>query len=272
MEDYRKIKDALLSFAKSWPDSEAVCAQLLKAESMDAVMSVVQGTFFWCAKLEGFAPLLLKYRDTFEQYHIWLNHDIDLRSGSGWLLVSEGSISVTSRGASILFVVCTGSAFLDAESQAYSTLLIESLMGSVVVCRSYGVSTLRVSGDFHSKITATSFDASHLVASNSDWGWLTVTSYGSSVLRVGAFGKSQVKAEASGNSTLRITNHDEGSVRVRGLSDSIVHLRGRFVLRTLHDSSIARHYEDHCVVYGPAVRLMSAKDTHVSSEDNPFSN
>lgn len=112
MEDYRKIKDALLSFAKSWPDSEAVCAQLLKAESMDAVMSVVQGTFFWCAKLEGFAPLLLKYRDTFEQYHIWLNHDIDLRSGSGWLLVSEGSISVTSRGASILLLYVLGLLFL----------------------------------------------------------------------------------------------------------------------------------------------------------------
>lgn len=272
MEDYRKIKEALLSFTKSESTCKAVYTQLLKAESMDAVMALVQENFFCCAKSEGFAALLLKYRDTFEQHRIWLNHDIDLRTGSGWLFVSEGSVSVTSRGFSALVVVCTGSAVLDAESQAYSTLLIESLMESVVVCRSYGVSTLRVSGDFHSKITATSFDASHLVASNSDWGWLTVTSYGSSVLRVGAFGKSQVKAEASGNSTLRITNHDEGSVRVRGLSDSIVHLRGRFALRTLHDSSIARHYEDHCVVYGPAVRLMSVEGTSVSSEDNPFSN
>lgn len=272
MEDYRKIKEELLSFAKSWPDSEAVCAQLLKAESMDAVMSVVQGTFFWCAKLEGFAALLLKYRDTFEQYNIWLNRDIDHRSGSGWLFISEGSISVTSRGASILFVVCTGSAFLDAESQACSTVFIESLMESAVVCRSYDVSTLRVSGDFHSKITATSFDASRLDASNSDWGWLTVTSYGHSVLCVDAFDRSLVVAEASENSILHITNHDGGSVQVRGLSDSIVHIRGCFALQTLQDNSIVCHHEDHCAVYGAAVRLMSAEDAHVSSEDNTFSN
>lgn len=97
--NYNKIKSDLLALAKKDRLSADEYQRLLQAESIEDVISVVKDKFELFAGFEGFDDVLMTNRELFEKRRIWINKDVFIQDGVGFLLATEGVFSADSRGS-----------------------------------------------------------------------------------------------------------------------------------------------------------------------------
>lgn len=102
--NYDKIKSDLLDFGERNGACIGQYQRLYKAESIEDIISVVKDNFKWCIQYKDFADVLMANREQFAEHRIWINQDVEIHAGVGFLLVTEGSINVTSYGASTINV------------------------------------------------------------------------------------------------------------------------------------------------------------------------
>ena len=100
--NYDKIKSDLLDFGKRNGASIGQYQRLYKAESIEDVISVVKDNFEWCIKYKDFADVLMANREQFAEHRIWINQNVEIQEGVGFLLVTEGSINAKSYGTSTI--------------------------------------------------------------------------------------------------------------------------------------------------------------------------
>ena len=130
--NYDKIKSDLLDFGKRNGACIGQYQRLYKAESIEDVISVVKGNFEWCIKYKDFADVLMANREQFAEHRIWINQNVKIQEGVGFLLVTEGSINAKSCGSSTI----------NAKSYGSSTINAESYDSSTINAKSYGSSTI----------------------------------------------------------------------------------------------------------------------------------
>lgn len=66
-------------------------------------------------------------REQFAEHRIWINQDVEIHAGVGFLLVTEGSINVTSYGASTINATSCGASTINVTSYDTSTIIIRTL-------------------------------------------------------------------------------------------------------------------------------------------------
>ena len=130
--DYEKIKTDLLAFGKKNGACVEQYQRLYKAESIDEVIAVAKDNFWWCAKCRDFADVIMANREQFVEHQIWVNQDVEIREGVGYLLATEGDIYVTSCGTSTI----------NATSYGTSTIYVTSYDTSTINAMSWGTSTM----------------------------------------------------------------------------------------------------------------------------------
>ena len=172
--NYDKIKSDLLDFGKRNGACIGQYQRLYKTESIEDVISVVKDNFEWCIKYKDFADVLMANREQFAEHRIWINQNVEIQEGVGFLLVTEGSINATSYDTSTI----------NATSCDTSTINATSCDTSTINATSYGTST----------INATSYGASTINA----------TSYGTSTINAKSYGTSTINAKSCDTSTMII--------------------------------------------------------------------
>ena len=140
--NYDKIKSDLLDFGKRNGACIGQYKRLHKAESIEDVISVVKDNFEWCIKYKDFADVLMANREQFAEHRIWINQDVEIQEGIGFLLVTERSINAKSWGSSTINAESWGSSTINAESYGTSTINAESYDTSTINAKSYGTSTI----------------------------------------------------------------------------------------------------------------------------------
>ena len=170
--NYEKIKADLLAFGKKNGACVEQYQRLYKAESIEEVIAVVKDNFWWCAKYRDFADVIMANREQFAEYQIWVNQDVEIREGVGYLLATEGEINATSCGTSTI----------NATSWDTSTINATSWDTSTINATSWGTSTINATSLGTSTINATSWDTSTINARS--WGSSTInaTSCGTSTM------------------------------------------------------------------------------------------
>ena len=140
--NYDKIKSDLLDFGKRNGACIGQYKRLHKAESIEDVISVVKDNFEWCIKYKDFADVLMANREQFAEHRIWINQDVEIQEGIGFLLVTERSINAKSWGSSTINAESWGSSTINAESYGTSTINAESYGTSTINAESCDTSTM----------------------------------------------------------------------------------------------------------------------------------
>ena len=140
--NYDKIKSDLLDFGKRNGACIGQYQRLYKTESIEDVISVVKDNFEWCIKYKDFADVLMANREQFAEHRIWINQNVEIQEGVGFLLVTEGSINVTSYGTSTINAKSYGTSTINAESCDTSTINAESCGSSTINVKSWDTSTI----------------------------------------------------------------------------------------------------------------------------------
>ena len=170
--NYDKIKSDLLDFGERNGACIGQYQRLYKAESIEDIISVVKDNFKWCIQYKDFADVLMANREQFAEHRIWINQNVEIQEGVGFLLVTEGSINATSYGASTINATSCGTSTINAKSCDVSTINAES----------YGTSTINAKSCGASTINATSCGTSTINAKSCDVSTINAKSYGASTM------------------------------------------------------------------------------------------
>ena len=152
-KDYEKIKADLLSFGKRNGACVEQYQRLYKSESIEEVIAVVKDNFWWCAKYLDFADVIMANREQFAEHQIWVNQDVEIREGVGYLLATDGTINAKSRGTSTI----------NATSWDTSTINATSCDTSTINAKSWDTSTINAESWDTSTINAKSWDTSTMI-------------------------------------------------------------------------------------------------------------
>ena len=161
--NYDKIKSDLLNFGKRHGVCIGQYQRLYKTESIEDVISVVKDNFEWCIKYKDFADVLMANREQFAEHRIWINQNVEIQEGVGFLLVTEGSINAKSWGTSTINAKSWGTSTINAESWSTSTINATSWGTSTINAESYDTSTINAKSYGASTINAKSCDTSTMV-------------------------------------------------------------------------------------------------------------
>ena len=137
--NYDKIKSDLLDFGKRHGACIGQYQRLYKAESIEYVISVVKDNFEWCVKFKDFADVLMANREQFAEHRIWINQNVEIQEGVGFLLVTEGSINAESWGSSMINAESWGSSTVNAKSWGSSTVNAKSWDTSTMVIHTLNI-------------------------------------------------------------------------------------------------------------------------------------
>ena len=137
--NYDKIKSDLLDFGKRNGACIGQYKRLHKAESIEDVISVVKDNFEWCIKYKDFADVLMANREQFAEHRIWINQDVEIQEGIGFLLVTERSINAKSCGSSTINAESYGTSTINAKSYGTSTINAESCDTSTMVIHTLNI-------------------------------------------------------------------------------------------------------------------------------------
>ena len=137
--NYEKVKADLLAFGKKNGACVEQYQRLYKAESIEEVISVVKDNFWWCAGHRDFADVIMANREQFAEHQIWINQDVEIREGVGYLLATEGEINAESRETSTINARSLGTSTINATSWGTSTINAESWGTSTMIIRSSNV-------------------------------------------------------------------------------------------------------------------------------------
>ena len=137
--NYDKIKSDLLDFGKRNGACIGQYQRLYKAESIEDVISVVKGNFAWCIKYKDFADVLMANREQFAEHRIWINQNVEIQEGVGFLLVTEGSINAKSYDTSTINAKSYDTSTINAESYDTSTINAESCGTSTMIIRTLNI-------------------------------------------------------------------------------------------------------------------------------------
>ena len=140
--NYDKIKSDLLNFGKRHGACIGQYQRLYKTESIEDVISVVKDNFEWCIKYKDFADVLMANREQFAEHRIWINQNVEIQEGVGFLLVTEGSINAKSWGTSTINAESWSTSTINATSWGTSTINAESYDTSTINAKSWGTSTI----------------------------------------------------------------------------------------------------------------------------------
>ena len=214
--DYEKIKSDLLKFGKENGACVEQYQRLYKAESIEDVIAVVKDNFWWCAKYRDFPDVIMANREQFSDHKIWVNEDVVIREGVGYLMATDGAINATSRDTSTINATSYDTSTINATSYGTSTINAES----------YGTSTIK----------ATSLDTSTIKA----------TSYGTST----------INAESCDTSTINATSYGTSTINATSCNTSTMLIRTSSIECKVKDHSIARYvYENRIVVADDSMKL-----------------
>lgn len=151
--NYEKIKADLLAFGKKNGACVEQYQRLYKAESIEEVIAVVKNNFWWCAKYQDLADVIMANREQFAEHQIWVNQDVDIRESIGYLIATEGEINAKSWNTSTI----------NAKSYDASTIHADSYDTSTINATSWGTSTINAKSWDNSTINAKSYDASTMI-------------------------------------------------------------------------------------------------------------
>ena len=133
--NYEKIKADLLAFGKKNGACVEQYQRLYKAESIEDVMAVVKDNFWWCAKYRDFADVIVANREQFAEHQIWVNQDVVIQEGIGYLLATEGTINAKSCYTSTINAKSCDTSTINAKSCDTSTINAESCDTSTMIIR-----------------------------------------------------------------------------------------------------------------------------------------
>ena len=134
-QNYEKIKADLLAFGKKNGACIGQYQRLYKADDIEDVIAVVKDNFWWCAKYSDFADVIMSNREQFAERQIWINQNIEIREGVGYLLATEGEINAKSCDTSTINAKSWGTSTINAESCDTSTINAESWGTSTMIIR-----------------------------------------------------------------------------------------------------------------------------------------
>ena len=238
--NYEKIKADLLAFGKRNGACREQYQRLYKAYSIEEVIAVVKDNFWWCAKYVDFADVIIDNREQFAEHNIWVNQDVEIHEGVGYLLATEGDINAESRGTSTINANSWGTSTINANSWDISTIKAESRGTSTINANSWDIST----------INAKSRDTSTINAKSRDTSTINANSWDISTIKAESRDTSTIKANSRGISTINADSRDTSTMII--LASNIE--------CQVKDYSIARYvYENRIVVADDSIKIDKAK-------------
>ena len=246
--NYDKIKSDLLDFGKRNGACIGQYQRLYKAESIEDVISVVKDNFEWCIKYKDFADVLMANREQFAEHRIWINQNVEIQEGVGFLLVTEGSINAKSYGPSTINAESYGTSTINAESYGTSTINADSCGTSTINAKSCGTSTINAKSYDTSTINAKSYDTSTINAESYSPSTINAKSYGPSTINAKSCGSSTINAESYGSSTINAESYGPSTINAKSYGSSTMIIRTLNIECEVNDRSIARYIYDNRIV------------------------
>lgn len=113
--------------------------RLYKAESIEEVIAVVKDNFWWCAKYRDFPDVIMANREQFFDHNIWVNEDVEIREGVGYLLATDGTINAKSWNTSTINATSCDTSTINATSWNTSTIKAKSCDTSTMLIRTSSI-------------------------------------------------------------------------------------------------------------------------------------
>ena len=269
--NYEKVKADLLAFVKKNGVYVEQYHRLYKAESIEEVIAVVKDNFWRCAKYRDFVDMIMANREQFSEHQIWVNQDVEIREGVGYLLATEGEINATSCGSSTINAKSYDTSTINAKSWGTSTINAESYDTSTINAKSWGTSTINAKSYDTSTINAKSWGTSTINAKSCDTSTINAESFGTSTINAKSFGSSTINAESYdtstinaksfGSSTINAESYDTSTINAKSFGSSTMIIRTSTIECQVKDKSIARYvYENRIVVADDSIKVEKAQE------------
>ena len=244
--NYEKIKADLLAFGKKNGACVEQYQRLYKAESIEDVMAVVKDNFWWCAKYRDFADVIVANREQFAEHQIWVNQDVVIQEGIGYLLATEGTINAESYDTSTI----------NAKSYDTSTINAKSCDTSTINAESYDTSTINAESCDTSTINAKSCDTSTINAKSCDTSTINAKSCDTSTINAESCDTSTINAESCDTSTINAKSCDTSTINAESYDTSTMIIRTLTIECKVNEQSIARYvYENRIVVADDSIKM-----------------
>ena len=226
--NYDKIKSDLLDFGKRHGACIGQYQRLYKAESIEDVISVVKDNFEWCIQYKDFTDVLMANREQFAEHRIWINQNVEIQEGVGFLLATEGTINVNSYGT--------------------STINVNSCDTSTINVKSWDTSTINVNSWDTSTINVKSWDTSTINAESYGTSTINAESYGTSTINVNSWDTSTINVKSWDTSTINAESCDTSTINVKSYGTSTMIIHTLNIECEVNDRSIARYIYDNRIV------------------------
>ena len=249
--NYEKVKADLLAFGKKNGACVEQYQRLYKAESIEEVTAVVKDNFWWCAKYRDFADVIMANREQFAEHQIWINQDVEIREGVGYLLATEGTINARSWDTSTINANSRDTSTINANSRDTSTINAESWGTSTINAESLGTSTINAESLGTSTINARSLGTSTINA----------RSLGTSTINAESLGTSTINAESLDTSTINAESWGTSTINAESWDTSTMIIRSSGIECQVKDHSIARYVcENRIVVADDSIKVEKAQE------------
>ena len=236
--NYDKIKSDLLDFGKRHGACIGQYQRLYKAESIEDVISVVKDNFEWCIQYKDFTDVLMANREQFAEHRIWINQNVEIQEGVGFLLATEGTINATSCDTSTINAKSYGTSTINAESCDTSTINAESCGSSTINVKSWDTSTINAESCGSSTINVKSWDTSTINAE----------SWGTSTINAESYDTSTINAKSYDTSTINVKSWDTSTINAESWGTSTMVIHTLNIECEVNDRSIARYVYDNRIV------------------------
>lgn len=270
---FNTLKHDLLEFGKVNDACKDEYGRLLRASSLLEVIEVVKDNFFWCAQFKDFGDIIAKHHDTFAEYHIFTNEDVDVHDGSFYFCITNGCFYGKVGGRASVNIASCGLSSIELRIYDSSEATVHSFGNSVMTLRSddnvqisamskdqsslhitsYGHSDVRIVGCDHSNVCVDLRDTSSASVLGRHFSSLLVSAFGNSLVdlecfrcstaNVFSYSYAKIQAKSYDTSVVRVTSDCDSSLTVEGHNNSTI------VATRYHSSIIRAMGFDLSVIY-----------------------
>lgn len=209
-----KLKSDLIYFSECNDNCIDNYDRLYSATSIEKIMDLIKDNFFGYCEYNDFAKVILAYRELFSKYNIFINQDVSILKGIGYICVSDGTVYIEGLRSSVVNVVSCNT----------STIKINSRNTSVVNINSHDNSTIEVRGINYSKVSIDSLDSSSVNIESYDNSMISIFSQDTSLANIRGYDNSIVRCYSFDSSKINVDGNDTSTTIIRCCDCSYVNV------------------------------------------------
>lgn len=243
-----KLKSDLLYFSKCNDNCVDEYRRLYSASTIEEVIDLVKDNFFVCGEYGDFAGVILTHRELFRKYNIFVNQDVSILKGIGYICVSDGKVYIEGLRSSMINVVSCNASTVKINSRNTSVVNINSHDNSIIEVRSINYSKVSVDSLDTSIVSIDSYGNSMISVLSQDTSSVNIRGCVKSIVRCHSVDSSKINIESNDTSTTVIRRCDCSYVNALAQDHSTIVVQEDSIMCRTSGNGMTRYVQDGRIV------------------------